>query len=144
MKRPAFITFLLVWQIIESVGLFFAIPFAFIFGVLLTGDSYKTFDFFAAYIIPILAGLLLFKIVLTIASFKNKRWAVMANFVQNSLLLLLFLTLAIAAYLQSVPFGSSYYYFILIFASLTVGFYLAFRHPYFKQQKRPDKDSLNQ
>ena len=144
MKRPEFITFLLIWQIIESVGLFFAIPFAFIFGVLLTGDSYKTFDFVASNIIPILAGLLLIKIVLTIASFKNKRWAAIVNFVQNGILLLLFIAIAIAAYFQSVSLGMGYYFVILLFASLTVGFYFSFNHPYFKQQRRPDKDSLNQ
>lgn len=135
MERPIFITFLLVWQIIESVGLIFAIFLTFVFGILLTGDSYTTFDFVTSNIIPVLAGLLLIKIVITIALFKNKRWAILVNFVQNSLLLLTFLVLLFISYLHSTPFGFRYYFFILAYGFLTVGFYQYFKHPYSKQKK---------
>ena len=135
MERPVFITFLRVWQIIESVGLFFAIPLTFIFSVLLTGDSYTTFDFITSNIIPVLVGLLLIKIVITIALFKNKRWAVFVNFAQNSLLLLVSLVLIFVSYFNSIPLSFSYYFFILIYGLLTAGFYQCIKHPYFRQKK---------
>ncbi|MBU8893526.1 MAG: hypothetical protein KOO66_12165 [Bacteroidales bacterium] len=146
MERPVFITFLRVWQIIESLGLLFAIPLTFIFGILLTGDSYTTFDFVTSNIIPVLVGLLLIKIVITIALFKNIRWAVFVNLVQNSLLLLVSLVLILASYFNSIPLSFGYYFFILVYGLLTVGFYQCVKHPYFKQKKRKAQlqDTTNQ
>lgn len=144
-KRPILINILLIWQIIEAVIIFFAIPLAFIFGILLTGDSYNIFNVVSSYVIPGIIVVLIIKLVTVIAMFKRKRWAAILNIIQNIVLGLLFLFLLLTIIFNDSDIDNNITVLeylqlslsMLFFTLLSFGFFNAAHSPYFKKDK-PD------
>ncbi len=138
--KPGIAVFLQVWQILELAGLLFAIPLIFFFGVLLTGDSYKLFDFVNANIIPVMGVFLLLKIIVTIFFFKAKRWAVYFNFFQNLILAIIQFVAVVAFIIGIAQNPNISAAFSIIPILIVLGFYLflswAFRqclkHPFYQ------------
>ncbi len=143
--KPGIAVFLQIWQILELIGLLFAIPLVFFFGILLTGDSSKVFDFVNANIIPVMGIFLLLKIIVTIFFFKAKRWTIYFNLFQNLLLALIQLGLVVATFvgIAANPDISSSSYFSTFPFLISVGFFVfltwanrqCLRHPFYKRSK---------
>lgn len=139
--KPGIASFLQIWQILESIGLFLGIPFVMLFGVMLNGDDgqYKTINFVMSNIIPVLLFLLVLKIIVTIFFFKAKRWTLYFNLFQNIILLLLQL-IAISASIYSATINKSEtgaLITLILPGLLGLSLYLFLTHSYFRCLKHP-------
>lgn len=130
-KKPIFVTLLLIWQIFEITGALLAIPIVYIFGVLFTGDSNTVIDAVMSNIIPAILVIFVLKAALLFAMFKRKRWAVIANLIQNIILVLLSILLLIVAYNHAAS-----YFFFFLYSLLTIGYIYSARLSYFKKPKQ--------
>ncbi len=100
------------WQIIELVLLFFLIPGTYGLAILFTGDGDTVYNFYKTYIFPLLIILFIVKIIVTIAFFKNKKWAFYYNYIE-SILLLVFSGLQIPVYIIAGIFTNKFSLFSL-------------------------------
>ncbi len=137
--KPGIAIFLQVWQILELLGLVFFIPLSFAFGMLFTGDSNTFLNFVMNHIIPAIIIFLLLKIIVTVAFFKAKRWAIYFNFFQNIILSLLSVTLIIIYIIAIIQFPDKTSSTLYSIAQLLIGigFYSFLFWSYHKCLKHP-------
>ena len=91
-EQPGIPGSLKTWQIIELVLLFLLIPGTFGLSIILNGDDSrnKVFHAYMMFVLPSLVFLLLLKIVVTIAFFKRKKWALSFNYIESIVLMVFF------------------------------------------------------
>lgn len=139
--KPKIASFLQIWQILESIGLFFGIPLVMLFGVMLNGDDSqnKTINFVMSNIVPVLLFFLVLKIIVIIFFFKDRRWTLYFNFYQNVFLLLLQLT-GISASIYAVitnRIETEALFISILPGLLGLALYMFLTYSYFRCLKHP-------
>lgn len=127
-KRPQYVTLLLIWQIIEIAMLLFAFGFFYFFGVTWRTSLNSSVEPFIYNILAFAGAFLLIKIVVLIAMYKRKLWAVYFNLFQNIILVLLLFALFVISN-DEISFG----YYMIIFPLLIIGFIKAVRFYYYQK-----------
>ncbi len=122
-KKPKLVRFLLVWQIIEIVGLVFTFMMMFFLGVILPSGS--SIEETALYPIIFIGVFLVIKVIARKAMKKKMLWAVYFNLFQNAILMILLF----ASFFGDGDKGVSVL-FILILLAPFIGFIKAIRLNY--------------
>ncbi|RLD84246.1 MAG: hypothetical protein DRJ07_05230 [Bacteroidetes bacterium] len=122
-KKPKLVRFLLVWQIIEIVGLVFTFMMMFFLGVILPSGS--SIEETALYPIIFIGVFLVIKVIVRKAMKKKMLWAVYFNLLQNAILMILLF----ASFFGNGNKGVSIL-FILILLAPFIGFIKAIRLNY--------------